>query len=119
VAPKRLQRLQALDLPGSLRLYVARSAAARLVGLAMLPDSRLPPWYGLLLPGCSSVHTFGMLFALDLIFLDGRGGVVRLARRVRPARIARCGGGAAVVEVRAGAGGLWARALRSRPAIPA
>jgi uncharacterized membrane protein (UPF0127 family) len=93
---------------------VAGSARARLLGLALLTDASFPPWYGLLLPRCSSVHTFGMLFPLDLVFLDGRGGVVGLAREVRPGRVFRCKGAAGVVEVRAGAGGLWARALRAR-----
>ena len=115
MAPRRLRRLPAFELPGKLRLYGARSSWARLLGLALLRDSRLPPWYGLLIPGCSSVHTFGMLFPLDLVFLDRRGRVLQVARGVRSARVSRCKGAAAVVEIRAGAGDLWARALERAP----
>ena len=56
-------------------MFVARSFRARLLGLAFL--RRLPPDCGLLIPRCSSVHTFGMRFALDVVFLDGDGEVLR------------------------------------------
>jgi uncharacterized membrane protein (UPF0127 family) len=43
---------------------------------------------GLLIPGCRSVHTFGMRFPLDLIFLDLNWRPVSLRRSVPPGRLA-------------------------------
>jgi len=68
----------------------------RLLGLAW---RRREPRHALLIPGCRSVHTFGMRFALDLVWLDARGAVVRVDRRVPPRRFRRCRGAAAVLEV--------------------
>lgn len=76
---------------------VATTRRARLLGLALLPRERAGP--GLLLPRCRSVHTFGMRFDLDLVFLDGAGKVVGLRRSVRPGRVARCVEAEAVLEL--------------------
>lgn len=78
---------------------MARSARARLLGLARLDD--VPRDCGLLIPRCSSVHTFGMRFALDVAFLDRHGNTIRLDRAVAPGRVVRCRGAAAVLERRA------------------
>jgi uncharacterized membrane protein (UPF0127 family) len=75
----------------------ARDPLARLLGLAGLRT--LPPTAGLLLPGTRSVHTFGMRFALDLVWLDGEGRVVRIDRDVRPWRVRSCRAARAVVEL--------------------
>jgi uncharacterized protein len=48
------------------------------------------------------VHTFTMRFALDLIWLDGDGGVVRIDRAVPPRRHRGCARARAVIETRAG-----------------
>ena len=37
---------------------------------------------------CGSIHTCFMRFAIDVIFLDADGKVLRIARRVRPWRLA-------------------------------
>ena len=58
----------------------------------------------LLLPRCRSVHTFGMRFALDLVWLDRDGGVVAVDERVRPWRVRSRRDAAAVLEVAAGQG---------------
>ena len=54
---------------------------------------------GLLIPGCRSVHTFGMRFDLDLLFLDEDGRVTELRRSVPPWRFVRCRDAAAVLEL--------------------
>ena len=75
---------------GGREVPVAEGFGARLLGLALLPAERAGP--GLLIPRCSSVHTFGMRFALDLGFLGGgRRGAGR-ARAVPPGRFVRCRG---------------------------
>ena len=82
---------------------LARGFRARLLGLAALKSSEVGN--GLLIPRCSSVHTFGMRFALDLCFLDGAGAVVATRLAVPPKRLAFCRGASAVLELPAGAGG--------------
>ena len=46
------------------------------------------PGHGLLLNPCGSVHTFGMRFVLDLIFLSREGAVCKVLAAVAPGRIA-------------------------------
>jgi uncharacterized membrane protein (UPF0127 family) len=76
---------------------IARSRLTRLRGLALRRRSRAGP--GLLIPGCRSVHTFGMLFRLDLVFLDREGAVLREALGVGPFRVVGCRGAVAVLEL--------------------
>ena len=78
-----------------MEILVARSRLARLLGLALRPR---PPAHALLLPRCRSVHTFGMRFPLDLIWLDSDGRVVRVDEAVPPWRVRSCRGAAAVLE---------------------
>ena len=75
---------------------VALTGRSRLLGLALLPRGRAGP--GLLIPRCSSIHTFGMRFELDLLFLDANDEVVK-RRNVPPWRIASCRGSSAVLEL--------------------
>jgi uncharacterized membrane protein (UPF0127 family) len=76
---------------------VAESFRARLLGLAWRQRTDAGP--GLLIPRCSSVHTFGMRFELDLLFLDRAGRVVAVRRRVPPRRVVWQRGAAAVLEI--------------------
>ncbi len=59
---------------------------ARAVGL--LGRRSLPPQRALFFPRCGCVHTFGMRFALDLVFVRADGTVDAVRRGVRPWRIA-------------------------------
>ena len=72
--------------------------------IGLLGRHSLPPGVGLWLLPCGSVHTLGMRFALDLIFLDRENRVVRLLRNVLPWRFFVTGGGraASVIELAAG-----------------
>ena len=78
-----------------MEIVVARCPLARLLGLAL---RRRPPGHALLLPRCRSVHTFGMRFPLDLIWLDRAGRVVRVDEAVPPWRVRSCRGADAVLE---------------------
>ena len=62
----------------------------------------MPSHLGLELAPCRSVHTFGMRFALDLIWLDAAGDVVRVDERVPPRRLRTCWRARSVIEVRGG-----------------
>jgi uncharacterized membrane protein (UPF0127 family) len=79
------------------KVPVATTLETRLLGLSFLDRSDVEE--GLLIPRCRSVHTFGMRFAVDLLFLDSEGRVVELRRGVQPGRIARCGEAEAVLEL--------------------
>jgi uncharacterized membrane protein (UPF0127 family) len=92
-----------------MEVRVAATARARLIGLSGL---RARPPCGLLLPRTRSVHTFGMRFALDLVWLDARGRPIRLDIAVRPRRLRSCRAARAVIELPAG--GLSAAAAPSR-----
>ena len=98
--PERLARLPGIELPGGLRVAEAISRRARLLGLARLED--LPEGWALHLPRCRSVHTFGMRFALDLVFLDGSGRAVRVDPSVPACRVVWCRDARSVLETRAG-----------------
>ncbi len=98
--PRRLAALPQREVAGR-RVPVAVGFRARLLGLALLDRADAGP--GLLLPRCSSVHTFGMKFALDVYFLAADGTLLEVRRGVPPRRIVACRGAAAVLEVPAGA----------------
>ena len=80
-------------------LRVATTRRARVRGLAF---SRSAPPCALLIPRCSSVHTFGMRFALDVYFLDADGDLLRAALGVPPRRLLVCRGACSVLELPAG-----------------
>jgi uncharacterized membrane protein (UPF0127 family) len=82
---------------------VASGFRTRLRGLAWREREAAGP--GLLIPRCSSVHTFGMRFELDVYFLDRNGLVLSVRRRVPPRRVLWCRGAAAILEIPAGEGG--------------
>jgi uncharacterized membrane protein (UPF0127 family) len=98
----RLEGLPAVALPAGLTVHVAAGPFARLRGLAALDD--LPGERGLLLPRTRSVHTLGMRFALDLVWLGRDGRVVEVEEDVAPRRHVMCRAARSVVEVRAGWG---------------
>jgi uncharacterized membrane protein (UPF0127 family) len=88
--------------------WVAESFPQRLLGLAGLPS--IPARRGLLIPGCASVHTWGMRFAIDIAFLawppDPGSAVIRVCQAVEPRRWTavrgRRAGHTAVLEAPAG-----------------
>jgi len=47
----------------------------------------LPPGFGLLLRNESAIHTFGMRIAIDVVYLDAHGQVLRADRAMPPLRI--------------------------------
>jgi len=96
---ERFEGLPRHALAGGVTLVEASGGKARRRGLARL-DS-LPADHALRIR-TASVHTFGMRFALDLIWLDNHGTVVRVDRDVPPNRLRACLRARAVVETLAG-----------------
>lgn len=78
----------------------AETRRSRRRGLARL-DS-LAADHALHIPETPSVHTFGMRFDLDLIWLRRDGSIARVDRGVGPWRMRLCLRARSVVETRAG-----------------
>jgi uncharacterized membrane protein (UPF0127 family) len=97
---ERLPRVRAALAGWEIRL--AARPCDRLLGLSWLPAPA--PRTALLLPRTRSVHTFGMRFALDLLWLDATGRIVRIDRTVGRRRVIGCREAVAVAEARAGSG---------------
>ena len=97
---ERVGDLPASELDGGLTVHIARTARARRRGLARLAD--LPADRALHILRCPAVHTFGMRFPLDLIWLDRHGRVNRVDRSVGAHRNRACLKARSVVETRAG-----------------
>lgn len=104
----RFRGLDITDLPGGLHVIEARTRASRRLGLARL--DALPAGYALRIPTLS-VHTLGMCFPLDLVWLRKDGTVARVDHDVGPRRLKLCAGARAVIETTAGEGDRFAAAL--------
>ena len=83
--------LTAINVTRAVRLTecarVADSFATRLVGL--LRDKELKEGDGLWIVPCNSIHSIGMQFVFDAIFLDKELKVVHLMREMKPWRISK------------------------------
>lgn len=71
-----------LNRPSSLRVMLADSFWRRLVGLLL--HRSLPDDEALLLVPCASIHTIGMRFTIDVIFLDNQNRVLGFSDNVVP-----------------------------------
>ena len=84
-----------------LQVELAASWWARLRGFLGRPQPALGE--GILLAPCDGVHTYGMSYDLDVIFLDERGKVLEVIQSLRPwRRTPRVRGARYVLEVPAG-----------------
>lgn len=70
-------------------LACADSHYTRLVGLIGQDASNFSAGTGLWITPCRGVHTLGMRFPIDVIYLDRQNTVVHLEQNLRPWRIAR------------------------------
>jgi hypothetical protein len=82
------------------RVQAANNSAQRRRGLLGVTD--LDRDSGLWISPCEAVHTFGMCIRLDVIFLDGRLCVKKIAADLKPNRIAFCLSADSVLEMKAG-----------------
>lgn len=95
------------------RVSEATSAWGRLRGLLGRPS--LDPDQGLWIAPCRMVHTVGMRFAIDALFLDRAGQVVGICRELTPGRVGRFFPRAhSVLEVAAGSAAVHGLALGDR-----
>ena len=68
-------------------IRVADTGLSRIIGL--LGERKLMPGDGLLIVPSQGVHTWGMLFPIDIVVLDGEWNVLALRRRMRQFRMTR------------------------------
>ncbi len=81
-------------------VLVAQTSSQRRTGL--LRHKSLPPGEGLLIGPCEAVHTFGMQFAIDVLFLDRNHKVLRIRPEMGRGRISVCLRAHSVLELPAG-----------------
>jgi uncharacterized membrane protein (UPF0127 family) len=105
-------RLQVDDQVTGLCVYDARRFFARARGL--LGSEQLLQDEGLWIQPCASVHTIGMSYPIDVVFLDKTARVLALRSAVPPRRIACVFGADSVLELAAGAAALLRVAAGSR-----
>lgn len=79
---------------------VADTSTSRRRGL--LGRDSLDPSAALIIAPCSAVHTFFMRFVIDVVFVDREGRVLKIARDLKPWRIALSPGAYAVIEFTGG-----------------
>jgi len=85
---------------GHLAVRLATRFLARARGLLAGPPLELDE--AMLIAPCSSIHTFGMPYPIDVVFLDRNARVVRVCAQVPAGRMRFGWGVAAVLELRAG-----------------
>ncbi|HQR03486.1 MAG: DUF192 domain-containing protein [Proteobacteria bacterium] len=79
------------------RVWKTASAWERMRGLLGRPP--LSEGQGFLIDPCPSVHTFGMGYPLDLVFLGPDYRILKQVSRLPPWRLAGCGGARATLEL--------------------
>jgi uncharacterized protein len=99
------------------QVLVAARPLRRMRGLLGRAD--LPAGEGILLRPASSVHTFFMRFAIDVVFLDRDGVVLGVEAGLAPWRVAGRRGSKAVVELAAGESARRGIAVGDRLALQA
>lgn len=79
---------------------VADTSQKRRTGL--LKHESLEPGQGLWISPCESVHSFGMKFAIDVVYLDRKKKVRKLYRNMTPWRLSACLTAHSVLELPVG-----------------
>jgi hypothetical protein len=111
----RLFDYPVLELETGIRMHLAHTWRARLLGLALMPA--LDPDDALVIPHCTSVHTFCMRFRLDIVFVDRRWEPIYIEYDVGPRRVLRSRFARSVIEVASGQAGRLCDGLRLKRAL--
>jgi uncharacterized membrane protein (UPF0127 family) len=111
----RITRYPSLELETGIRMRLAHTWRARLLGLALMPG--LDPDEALVIPHCTSVHTFGMRFPLDVVFVDRDWLPIYIEYDVGPRRVLRSRFARSAIEVVAGEAGRLVDGLKLRRAL--
>lgn len=79
---------------------LANTATLRLRGL--LGRKALTMQQGLLILPCNSVHTFGMKFPIDVVYLNKKNQVIKIVDALKPTRMSGCLRASKVLELASG-----------------
>lgn len=79
------------------RVQKATTFWRRLKGL--LGTSSLPARSALIIKPCSSVHTFGMRYPIDVLFVDRNHYIVKIVENMLPGKLSMASGSHYVVEL--------------------
>jgi hypothetical protein len=82
-------------------LHVARTHRDRMRGLLGRRD--LDEREGMWFPRCRMIHTVGMAFPIDVVYLDRRHEVRKVVEALRPGRLSACLAARSVLELSSGA----------------
>lgn len=82
------------------RADIADTSAKRRTGL--LKHNTLEPGEGLWIAPCEAVHTFGMKFAIDVLYLDRKKKVVKVRHAMQRGRMSACLRAHSVLELPSG-----------------
>jgi uncharacterized membrane protein (UPF0127 family) len=86
--------------PVATTVETAFDSATRTRGLLGRPG--LSPDHAMVIAPCSAIHTFGMQFAIDVIFAAEDGRIVKIRRNMRAGRMTGAIAAFATIEVAAG-----------------
>jgi uncharacterized protein len=106
---ERLGPLATEPIDAGLVLHIARRYGERRRGLARMEP--MPPDHALHILRTNSVHTIGMRFALDLVWLGRDRRIVRIDTNVPAWRMRTCLRARSVIETCAGHGDRFAAAI--------
>jgi uncharacterized membrane protein (UPF0127 family) len=83
-------------------VIMVKNLFARMKGL--LGRTSLGPETAMVIDPCTSIHTLGMRFPIDVVFLDANNTITAIASHVKPGRLCVSGGWKArrVIESEAG-----------------
>ena len=79
---------------------IANTFLDRLKGL--LGTNKLETGKGLVIRPCNSIHTLGMNYDIDVLFVDSGDNVIKVINKMRPTRFSLCRKSSYVVELPAG-----------------
>jgi uncharacterized membrane protein (UPF0127 family) len=82
-----------------LRVFRTETVADRMRGLFAVDIRKVD---GLWIQPCNSVHTFGMPYSLDLVYLDKRQNIIKVVHNLLPWRVSLALRAKSVVELHAG-----------------
>jgi len=82
------------------QVKLANTFWQRLKGL--LGTRLLPLGQGLIIKPCNSVHTFGMGYPIDVLFVDGNHCIIKIVENMLPSKMSMSSGSQYVVELPAG-----------------
>ena len=81
-------------------IFSTENVFERTAGLLKFPPLNLNQ--GLLINKCNSIHTFGMKYSLDIVYLSRHLKVIKVVENIKPTRMSLCFGAKHTLEMLTG-----------------